>query len=622
MSKLSKNKIKILIVLFAIIALITTIVFVVLKKNTKTHLVSYDNELQRTMSYDQFVDGDENIDATDNVKFSSFFLRDLDGDGYAEKIKGTCKQIGKEDTLYMEIIVQTAGYLKDAKIDINGQNFYLETALPKDNELKENYIGNNIKSIEFEQLSNGTQKFLTGIVKSGDYSSNSTKYSAIGKNVNNYSRNDNSIVLTGTYVAEDGTETPITKQINLATDWYGTTEAKILNSSFIQNNYDIQDRIDEQNGKIKLDFYVDTEEKNQELNIYSNYVEATIPQLNGYDPINVSMIGGTGETSYDETTRKFTIRKESDYSSYDGEITKSISRSSSNRIEVIYPLEAYTSLENDSVQIKIPVSTYYYGYNNPNQEFQNPYKSNVAKATLVANYSNPKGTVANLDIEVGKYVSTPTYHYMISKRKPLRLYNEISSEENDDFYTVRWEAFTGSDGESTGLVLKETKNGETQKKDTFIKDDSTEDSMEDITTNVGIYFSNADSILGNDGEIKVYNEDTGELVHTFTSIEWNRFTKANPYKYENSIKHIKIETTSTNANSSLYVYNIKELADDQIIDRYTRSEFDKLDYIKSNLTMYLDGQYIGSKSHQANYEAPYSIANISLNKDIISIPFS
>ena len=74
MSKFSKNKIKILIVLFAIIALITTIVFVVLKKNTKTHLVSYDNELQRTMSYDQFVDGDENIDATDNVKFSSFFL--------------------------------------------------------------------------------------------------------------------------------------------------------------------------------------------------------------------------------------------------------------------------------------------------------------------------------------------------------------------------------------------------------------------------------------------------------------------------------------------------------------------------------------------------------------------
>ena len=52
----------------------------------------------------------------DNIKFSSFFLRDLDSDGYAEKLKGTCKEIGKEDTLYMELNVQTAGYLKNAKV--------------------------------------------------------------------------------------------------------------------------------------------------------------------------------------------------------------------------------------------------------------------------------------------------------------------------------------------------------------------------------------------------------------------------------------------------------------------------------------------------------------------------
>ena len=39
------------------------------------------------MTYDQFEDGDENIEGTDNVKFSAFYLRDLDGDGYAEKIK-------------------------------------------------------------------------------------------------------------------------------------------------------------------------------------------------------------------------------------------------------------------------------------------------------------------------------------------------------------------------------------------------------------------------------------------------------------------------------------------------------------------------------------------------------
>ena len=44
----------------------------------------------------EFEDGDEEIEGTNNVQFSAFFLRDLDGDGYAEKLKGSCKEIPKE----------------------------------------------------------------------------------------------------------------------------------------------------------------------------------------------------------------------------------------------------------------------------------------------------------------------------------------------------------------------------------------------------------------------------------------------------------------------------------------------------------------------------------------------
>ena len=604
MLKMSKSKTKLIIVLLAIITLISTIVFVVLKKQTKTQSSSYDNELLRTMSYAQFVDGDENIDATDNVKFSSFFLRDIDGDGYAEKIKGTCKEIGYQDTLYMEIIVQTEGYLKDAKIEINGKNFYLQTALPKDNELKGNYVGNDIKTIEFEQLNNGTQKLLTGIVKN-----------KIDNNINNYSRNDNSVILTGTYVDDNGNEIPISKEINLSTDWYGTTKANIYTIN--QDYHDIESRINEEDENIRLSFGIDTRETDKDLILKSNHVEATIPQLNGYNPTSVRVTSGIGEYTYDETTRKITIIKNSQKDN-DGKITQSLSRDLYNTIEVIYPIEAYTSLENDSVSIKIPVTTYYEGYNNPNREFQNPYKSNVAEATIIANYSRPNGEAANLFIKVGRYVSSPTWHYMISKRKPLRLYNEVSSEEKDDIYTVRWEATTGTEGESNGLVLKETRNSETQKVDTFVKNNASEDSMADITTNIGIYFTNADSMLGPNGQIRVINEETDELIHTFNSSEWNIYSSENPYKYENPVKHIRIETSNTSAMSSLTVYNIKELDDDKIIDKYTREEFDNLQYIKSNLTMYLDGDYIGTKTHQANYEAPYSLANIYLSKSTIS----
>ena len=567
------------------------------------------------MTYGQYQDGDEAVDGTDNVKFNAFFLRDLNGDGYAEKLKGTCKEVGKEDTLYMEIIVQTAGKLKNGKIEINGQNFYFQTVLPKDNELKSSYIGSNIKTIEFEDLNNGTQKLLVGMIKSGDYLYDSTKYSAIGSNVNNYSRNDNKIVFTGTYVPDDGEPVEITKEVPLTVDWYGTTTAKINTTSQISNS--LNKRINEQEGQFTIDFNVNTEETKNELNIYSNYVEGILPELNGYAPIEVKLKNGGGAFTYDETSRKFTVTKTAE-TDEQGKVTISVARNNSYTIQAIYPLEAYKEIGEDSVTLEIPVSTYYEGYNNTNKEFINPYKSNIAEATIVATYQNPKGTVANIDIKVGEYIYSPYINYIVSKRKPLRIYNGLSSEEKNDTYIVKWYAYTGTDGESTGLTLKETKNNEETKVDEFIKTNSNKDSMQDVTTNIGIYFTDADSMLKEDGEIKVYDEDTGILLATFTKANWNKYSASNPYKYETPVKHIKVVTSATNKESGMYVYNIKELDDEVITTKYSRNDFDSLEYIQSNLVAYIGDEYIASKTHQAKYVAPYSIAEISLSKKAIS----
>ena len=205
---------KILSIAIFVVAVIATIIAIVVnqtsEQSSKKKVVA-EGELARAMTYDQFVDGDEAVDGTDNVKFSAFFLRDVNNDGYAEKIKGTCKQIGDEDTLYMEVNVQTEGILKNGKIEIDGKNFYLATTAPKDNELKDNYIGPNIKTLEFNDMANGTQKLITGIVRSGDYSYSSSKANAIGSNINNLSRDDNKITFTGTYVGSDGNEIEIKK---------------------------------------------------------------------------------------------------------------------------------------------------------------------------------------------------------------------------------------------------------------------------------------------------------------------------------------------------------------------------------------------------------------------------
>ena len=40
--------------------------------------------------------------------------------------------------------------------------------------------------------------------------------------------------------------------------------------------------------------------------------------------------------------------------------------------------------------------------------------------------------------------------------------------------------------------------------------------MEDVTSNVGIYFTNAENFLKEEGEIKVYDVETENLIETFT----------------------------------------------------------------------------------------------------------
>ena len=191
---------KIGVAIYLVIAVILSTLLIIMQNQKSNKLAKskiLDPELARAMTYEQFEPGSDDVYSTDgetkvdNVKFSAFFLRDLDGDGYAEKLKGTCKEIGTSDTLYMEINVLTNGKLKNAKVEIDGKNFYLLTALPKDQQIKNNAIGTNTKLIEFNDMVNGTQKLFAGMVRSGDYTYSSSKIDALGNNINNHSRNDN-----------------------------------------------------------------------------------------------------------------------------------------------------------------------------------------------------------------------------------------------------------------------------------------------------------------------------------------------------------------------------------------------------------------------------------------------
>ena len=117
-------------------------------------------------------------------------------------------------------VLDTEISIKDGKININGQNFRLDTAIVADDVISKNYIDSDTKEINFvPKVENGTQKLIEAKVKSKI------------KNINDYSRNDNTVVFSGIFVYEneDGNEVevPLNKTCNLTIDWYGTSTSKI-----------------------------------------------------------------------------------------------------------------------------------------------------------------------------------------------------------------------------------------------------------------------------------------------------------------------------------------------------------------------------------------------------------
>ena len=164
--------------------------------------------------------------------------------GYAEKLRGTCREVSGTDTLYMNLNVLTNGTLENGKITINSKNMKLSTALVKDGVIKENYISEDTRVIELNTINYGTQKLISGAIKASEF----------GNNINNYSQ-INSVVLTGTHVAEDGTRTEINKSVNFIVDWHGKVQASIYNYTGTQN---IDNIVSGANQDITLSFSITT----------------------------------------------------------------------------------------------------------------------------------------------------------------------------------------------------------------------------------------------------------------------------------------------------------------------------------------------------------------------------
>ncbi len=613
-----------MLVILAIITIVMTAIYHAQTVERRQTLIATNPELAKAMTYGELTDKDEETQS-EHVRFGVYFARDLNGDGYAEKVKGTCKEVEGEDTLYMTLNVLENGYLKDAKIEIEADNMYFKTALVDDEVVEGNYISENTTTINLKQVQAGTQKLIFGQVRSGDYRYTSTKRDTIGKDTNKYS-GINKITLTGTHVKNDGTETQIEKEIEVPVDWYGTTKAEIpytYGSNKEKNkyqNYNTEGIVDEANQEVNLEFKIVTQESNNKLLLKKSNIEGTIPEFNGYKATKVEITGENVEYTYDEETGNFTAYREAT-TGENGVVTKEAytsswgtARYSEYKLKVTYPLAAYESAsENGTIVLNIPVKATFEGYNNANEEFNNPYISNIAEDIISITYERGGGDVIGYDVQVGTWVPNPYNVYVVSKENAVSYYNQVPNDTKDT-YEVKWYVSRGNSGEISNVQLREQDANYTDK---FLKTDGTYEDMLSYSKNIGIYFTTPGAMFGENGWIRVYNDETDELIHEFTSEDWENYTKENPYLYDEPVNHIRIETSSAERVSSFTATSIKETDNALLTTEKTREEFDKLSKIYSYLSGY--AKYTETEEYQklkddvgiANYDEPLSMAQIS-----------
>ena len=133
-------------------------------------------------------------------------------------------------------------------------------------------------------------------------------------------------------------------------------------------------------------------------------------------------------------------------------------------------------------------------------------------------------------LRIGTYRSLD-YKYVVSKKEPLKIYNGETIGDTVDKYETRWYVNT-SESQQNNQTKLQLKEPTTNYGDRFLTTENKYIDMTPYTKYIGIYFNGATNLIKEDGYINLYNDETNELIHTFTKEELAKYTSSNPYMYE------------------------------------------------------------------------------------------
>ncbi len=498
-------------------------------------------------------DGQDSKTQSSNIEFDAYFKVN------EKNVHEATLNKNEENKVYTRISVQSAGYLKDAKILFRDEN-----AKNSSNFVASEFL-QGVDNTESLDKDNNTI-ILKQINANADFTVESKIELNIDKefNLSNLSKT-NKIILEGTYIDNNGKEVKIEKQINLKLNW--NIDANININSQISKY--VKYTANGENEKLLQNKVTVSLDKNS-IPVAKTKIEIDVPKINNTLPNYVNVVAvetnlTNSKLAENFTNENFTYNKETGKLEINVEnkadsnniINIAMEENSSDIYEItyVYGKESYGQ-EIDKIDLNAKVSLNIYS-NDSTKLIENKV---INQVELKENISD----ILSYDVEVT--------NNSISKRNMYSNY-QIQDEANkrETTYDVNYKLNIGYANVLDSIKVESLE-------DYFV--DENENKNKTIINNQNItYFEKTQinkvdflNLFGEDGTIKILNTNN-ELLFTIDKnfeVDKNGNIVIN-YEGKN-ISNIIIETSKPQKEGILEINNTKQIRTDVI---YSKAEIQK-----------------------------------------------
>ena len=543
--------------------------------------------------------GEERVTGTNFVTFDAYFLKNSQkyrGEYLPYTKKGEVDYNVASKDLWVELRVLGNGSLRNAKLLFTQDNVDEKFALLESDTIANDTVGTNKGQVNLKEIRNGTTVLFRVNVNA---------------NLKKFKSDENKVKLVGEHVANDGTVTPIEKEVKFTVE--SSVDNAVVNNYYNINYYRDNYRYTEVTLPTKDDQIViehpfrvnfgtyrsrtyDDRTYFSKLTLNEGIIESNLEPLNGIYPSKVEIDAyGFQNTDYvieyDSNTGKMKIRF--------NDVSKIGSNDFDLKIKTYYPKSAM-NYDNEHV---FRIKTKAYAIVNNNPDFQNPIISDSVEAQSSVYYKHTPPVIPRP--RTNRFYSSI---YPPKKDLPINMYEGDNPDNTLEDWSVAWGFRIDNNGGNQDVTVSSTDGN-----DYLISSDSNNLDIGNFVNTKAIRFSYFDNNkLKDNSQIELYNKETGALIHTFNKEEIVKYEKEE-YKIDSNVKKLKFVFKNIDLyydsqyDVAFSITSLKSVDDKMIKDSKTREAFNKLYAIQSNYkisTNNIDTTVFGN--------APYIESNRSL----------